>query len=59
MCTVVLTCVAVVVDKITMFCCWETNKPGGTTVHHSVNKHFEVKGMLAGYLTNMSDQLFS
>ena len=25
-----------------IFCCWETNKPGGATVNHSVNKHFEV-----------------
>jgi len=40
------TCVAVVVDKTTMFCHWETNKPGGATVHHSVSKHFEINGML-------------
>jgi len=55
---VVLTCVAVVVDKTTL-CCWETNKPDGATAQHSVNKLFEVKGMLAGCLTSMSDQLFS
>jgi len=53
---VVLTCVAVVVDKTTLLCCWEINKPGGATVHHIANKHFEVKGMLADCLTNMSDQ---
>ena len=40
--TVVLTCVVGVADITTLFCCWETNKPGGATVHHSVNKHFEV-----------------
>jgi len=50
--TVVLTCVAVVVDKTTSFCCWEINKPGGATVHHSVNVNFEVKGMLADCLTS-------
>ena len=37
----VLTCV-VVADITTLFCCWETDKPGGATVHHSVNKYFEV-----------------
>ena len=59
--TVVLACVAVVVYKQQMFCCWETNKPDVATVHHGVNKHFEVrvKGMLASCLTSMSDQLFS
>ena len=40
--TVVLTCVAFVVDKTTLFCCWEINKLGGATVHHSVNNCFEV-----------------
>jgi len=39
---VILTCVylAVVVDKTTMFCCWETNQPGRATVHHSVKQTF-------------------
>ena len=23
--------------------CYETNKPGAVTVHHSVNKYFEVR----------------
>ena len=36
--TVVLTCVVGVADITTLFC----DKPGGATVHHSVNKHFEV-----------------
>jgi len=40
--TLVLTCVVGVADISTLFCCWETNKPGGAIVHHSVNKHFEV-----------------
>ena len=34
--TAVLTCVVGVADITTLFCCWETNKPGGATVHHSV-----------------------
>ena len=41
----VLTCVVFVIYK-TLFCCKETNKPGGATVHHCVKKHFKVKGML-------------
>ena len=40
--TVVLNCVVSVADKTTWFCCWETNKPGGVTVHYSVNKYSEV-----------------
>lgn len=39
---VVLTCVFTVADITTLFCCWETDKAGGTIVHHSVNKYFEV-----------------
>jgi len=48
-----------IISKTTLFCCWKTNKLGGATVHHSINKYFEVKGMLADFLTSMSDQLFS
>ena len=52
---VVLTCVVGVADKTTLFCCWETNKPGGATVHYSVNKYSEVNtkgGGLGGRLAN-------
>ena len=35
-------CVVGVADKTTLFCCWETNKPGGVTVHYNVNKYSEV-----------------
>ena len=51
----ILTCIAVVVDKTTLLCCSETNIPDGATVHHSVNKRIETKGMLADCLTSMSD----
>ena len=36
----------------TLFCYWETDKPGGVaTVHHSVNEYFEVNSDI-GWLTD-------
>ena len=38
------------VDKTTFFCCWETNKPGGATVHHDTSKQWCWQiGKLASY----------
>ena len=49
-----------IANKTTLFCCRETNKPGGATVHYSVNKYSEVNtkgGRLADWHVRPTNRL--